>query len=620
MKKLFALGLCFILTCSMLACNTSSGNAEDTSENNDTDAETGEQISGSDDGGVEDETDSGGNTSGADVSEMPTLPDGTINVVNDWGLKPGEGNGKYNSTILMEKILNLQDGSTVYFPEGTYELIYPMYLQNKENIRIVGYHATFLRSGVVNTSASQPPSTDPDLPEILRPYTATSSVMYIIGCENVTVEGFSVKYDIPTSISGEVTSVSASRGIVEIEITDGSSVTGDEYISVINTFTDSGVPDKTLEQYAESKFEVTKLSESTIRLSGVDPAGARRLNAGTKVCLRMSTSSDYIFTVLQSSDLAFENLTLVNSLNGGFLLEERCFNAAFRNVKVQSDNPEALMSLNADVLHIASLGGTLAVENCYFESPGDDCVNVHTAAYKVANVGGNEVSVVSPRGNFSVWWASVGDVIEFFHPTTFESLGSATVTSINGQTFTFSEVPDGVTEDTVLSNKTLHPTVAIRNTGVNKNRARGFLLQTDNATVENCTFYGTALAAILIAPDLDYWYEMSPSRNVTIRNNKFENCGGYALGVIQLSADHDDATKTYPTYIHSNIVITGNSFLSDNIPALYALCTENIDFTGNEIDISRGNYAVLNFCDGVTLDESISDKVSQKNVTDVTLK
>ena len=550
-------------------------------------------------------------------SKEPGLPADAIHVVRDWGLQSGSGYGKANSLILAEKITTLADGSTVYFPQGTYEILFPLYLIDKKDIRIVGDGATLLRCGVTNTQATQPPSDDPDIPEEYRSLTASSCFFYLIGDQRVTVEGLTFRYDIPTSLSGQV--ISVSRGRADIAITDGSPLSGEEYVTVINTFTADGVPDRTLEQYAQTRFPVEKLSDTTLRISGLDVAGAARLREGTRVCLRMSTASDYIFTVLRTDDVTFQDLVFCNSLNGGILIEERCCNATLKNVRVQSDNDQALMSLNADILHVASLGGTLTVEDCVFLRPGDDCINVHTAAGLAESVSGSAVTITYPRGSLSPWWAAVGDSIAFYDPATFALLGTATVSAIDGQHFTFSGLPDGVTEGAVLSNQTLHPAITIRNTRVENTRARGFLLQTDRVTVENCHFSGTALAAILLAPDLDSWYEMSPARQVTLCGNVFENCGAYAAGVIQISADHDDPAKAYPTCIHEDIAITGNTFSSLQSPALYALCTRGLSFTGNTVDSSDADYTgpliSLGSCDTVTLDGVPENRISQRNVT-----
>ncbi|MBE6675974.1 MAG: right-handed parallel beta-helix repeat-containing protein [Ruminococcaceae bacterium] len=548
------------------------------------------------------------------ASAPPDTIPAEINAVSDWGITPGPGNGKANSLILAEKLHVIADNTDVLFPEGLYEIAFPMYLLQKSGVRIIGQNATILRTDVTNTSASQAPMDDPDIPEDIRPYTASSSIFVIDGCQNVCVQGFTFKYDIPSSLSGTV--LSKEGDSVVLEITDTTQFTGEEYVTIINTFTKNGVPDKKLEQYAATNFPAQKLSDNTLRVTGLDPGGVSRLSKGTRVCLRLATASDYVIKVSGSKDLTFSDLTMHNSLNGGIFVSGRCENVTLSGVTVKPESELSLMSLNADILHISALGGSLLVKDCIFERPGDDCVNVHDMAYMVDNVKDDSATVSAPRFSFSSTWAKPGDMIEFFDGETFACLGSATVTATLDNTYTFDELPDGVTAGTVISNKAMRPAVTIQNTTVQSNRARGFLLQTENAVVENCTFKDTALAAILLAPDLEYWYEMSPSKNVVIRNNTFENCGEYASGIIQIATNHDSPTMTYPSYVHQDIVIQNNTFSSGCRTALFGVCIDTLTFTDNDFSGFKGKFASLRYCTNVTLDEQTRENSSLTNVTE----
>ncbi len=545
---------------------------------------------------------------------MPTLPADAINAVTDWGVSTAAGAGIANGVLLYEKISRLGNGATVFFPEGIYELDLPLSLSGKKNIRIVGYKAVFLNTRATNTSPTQSASTDPLTPTALQAATATSGMVWIEGSQNVTVEGITFRYACPTSLSGEVSSKTSSYA--DIRITDGSVLTGREYVMAINTFTSAGVPDRTLEQYAATCFPVEKINDTTLRVSGINTAN---LKAGTRVCLRTSLSSNYVFTIFNSSDLTFRNLTLNNSLNGGFLIEHRTVNATFDGVRVQSHNPHALMSLNADALHIAGLGGELVVNNCYFERGGDDFINVHGIAAKPTAVSENSLDFTLSWGADSRW-AAVGDTIEFYDPASFSLLGSAKITAVNGATLTFDALPTGVTTSTVLSNLTLHPTVRVTDTHARYNRARAFLLQTDDITIKNCHFYATSLAAILIAPDINNWMEMSPAENVIISECTFDSCGSEANGVIQFAVDHDNLTSTTPAPIHIDILISGCKFVS-TVPALYAVACRYITFTDNIVtDVAGSNVAVFISCNNVIYDASLHNRVYTRTTTDITEK
>ena len=508
-----------------------------------------------------------------------------VNVVEEWGVRSGEGQGQSNSRILSSKLSTVSANTDVVFPEGIYELSAPMELRNRQNVRIVGENATLIRTNVTNTTRSS----------------SSSGFFKIRGCQTVSVQGFAFEYSIPTSLSGKVIAKNGTE--VTLEITSTTHFTGNEYITIFNTFTAAGVPDKVLEQYATNNFPAEKLSENTLRVTGLEQGGVSRLSIGTKVCLRLSTGSDYVVDISGSENLYFSDLTMYASLNGGIIVGGRCKNLSLRNVVVTPKTAENLMSLNADALHISALGGTLDIQNCRFERPGDDCVNVHDMAYTVESVSGKEATVSAPRFSFSSTWGKTGDVIDFYNNINFAYLGSATITATSGQTYTFDTIPEGVGAGTVISNKTMHPSVLIRNTTVAGNRARGFLLQTENVVIEGCSFKDTALAAILLAPDLQTWYEMGPAKNVLIYNNTFENCGKQGVGVIQASVSHDSASKIYSSYVHQTIVVQNNTFIGNSKPAFYGVCIDGLYILGNTYDSHYGSHVGLNRCTNVKTDE-----------------
>ena len=61
-------------------------------------------------------------------------------------------------------------------------------------------------------------------------------------CENITFEGLVFKYDVPTSLSGIITEKTSNT--ITVQITDGSQITGQEYVTIINSFTNDGIVNK----------------------------------------------------------------------------------------------------------------------------------------------------------------------------------------------------------------------------------------------------------------------------------------------------------------------------------------------------------------------------------------
>jgi hypothetical protein len=90
--------------------------------------------------------------------------------------------------------------------------------------------------------------------------------------------------------------------------------------------------------------------------------------------------------------------------------------------------------------------------------------------------------------------------------------------------------------------------------------------------------------AILIADDCNSWYESGPVKDIIIRGNKFLDCAyrsspdNYIIA-IKPETDHFEKNK----YVHSNIVITGNTFQVFDTPLLFARDVKGLNFSDNKI-------------------------------------
>ncbi len=502
------------------------------------------------------------------------LKKGEINVLDE-GVVSGEGID--NSKALQKIFMTAGEGATVYFPEGVYEFDSTIYLINKKNLTIVGDNAVFVRSGLDNTEKKTDERT---------------AAFMIEGCSNITIKGITVKHSGNTSVSGEIVNVNKLLGTVDIKLHDGFEVTGKELFMCFNTFDENGIPDKKIENYsAEKPYYIGQPKEdSSFTLLGLNDDELSVAQRGDKVCLR-SIVAEYLFIIMNSSDTVFEDVTINNSYDGAFLIGSSSYNATFRRLKIKSENENALMSTNCDGIHISGLGGHLLLEDCEFYNLGDDCLNVHTTAGVVTKMSGNTVSYTTKF--VDNLWATNGDVIEFYDNETFESLGTAELKKFSLDKLTFDSIPEGVKEDTILSNKTLHPSVTITGNKVYSNRARAFLLQTENVVVEDCEIYGTALPAVLVAPDIVNWYEVGPGKNITIRNNTFENCGRHFKGVIQIASSHDSFVNRYGSTVNENVVVENNLFKNCGVSAVFAVSTNGLTVTNNafEDDYTGENYS-----------------------------
>jgi len=101
---------------------------------------------------------------------------------------------------------------------------------------------------------------------------------------------------------------------------------------------------------------------------------------------------------------------------------------------------------------------------------------------------------------------------------------------------------------------------------VDTDSCRGFLITTrGKALVEGCTFTRTQMSAILIEDDAEGWFESGPIRDLTIRNNRFIQCGWDGSPVIWINPHNGNRDSSLP--VHENIRILGSSFDGGGVSA-----------------------------------------------------
>lgn len=489
--------------------------------------------------------------------------------------------GDDDTKAIQKAISSLKSGEILKFEKGTYYLTQTLKISKKKNIKIEGDGITFVKKGVDTSTVSA----------------KNCALLNVLDSQNIIVSGITVKYDTLTSLSGVVVGSDGAAGAVIIKPYDSFKPTGKEVYGALNVFDENGVPTE-FEKYNDTGFKQTLLDNGNVSINGFNANELQALSEGTRVSLRASMLSDAVFQIKGCSDLVFENIAVRNAFSGVFFTTGRTFNLTLRKIDISSDNPQSLISSNADGVHIGAIGGELKIEDCNFVGLGDDCVNVHGMAYSVTKLDGNSLTAFMERYNTNIIsdWADKGDEIEFYDKSTFKLLGTAKIKKVNAFTgeITFDKLPDGVKNGTVMSNKTMHPSVVISGCTVKSNRARAFLLQTENVVVKNCTIEDTRLAAVLIAPDIKYWGEVSPGKNITLTDNTFTNCGKLAGSAIITHASHD-MNSNYPADVNHNLTVKNNTFL--NCPtAIRATSLKGLKFDGNTMTGMGGNgifYAVI---------------------------
>ena len=85
--------------------------------------------------------------------------------------------------------------------------------------------------------------------------------------------------------------------------------------------------------------------------------------------------------------------------------------------------------------------------------------------------------------------------------------------------------PRAIQRDDVVGDASALPIADVHDCTVRRNRARGVLIQTRNATVRNCTFEDISGAAIQITCDTGRWWEGMPTRDVTLDQFQDDDTG-----------------------------------------------------------------------------------------------
>ncbi len=151
----------------------------------------------------------------------------------------------------------------------------------------------------------------------------------------------------------------------------------------------------------------------------------------------------------------------------------------------------------------------------------------------------------------------------------------------------------------VVDNVSWYPDLTIRNCSVTMDSCRGFLISTRGKVLveRNSTFANTNMSAILIADDANSWFESGRVRDVTIRGNRFLDCGD---PVVSINPENETAKPDEPVhegirildnlFDHGGIsarsvkglVIRGNTFQTNPLPIHTESCS-NTSMAGNRV-------------------------------------
>lgn len=512
--------------------------------------------------------------------------------ITDLGYVPGSRQNVIPFVTEALKQCVADENTTIVFPYGRYDFWQDF--STKESRFTTGIQMNGLKNVIIDGDSSE------------FVFHGNMQIANISKCENITLENFTVDWDFPFIYEGRY--LGSTDEYIDLEfdkeqyrylIEDGKFfLTGEGWKAIPTGYFDLfdrdtkeilyKTHDGNNSQLITGKAE--ELSPGVVRFYGKPNIKPPK---GTYTAFMAGRYMTTGINIADSKNTYLKDLTIHHALSHA-VVGSRSENITMDNANVKINEKKGrVTSIIADNSHFLNCRGLIKIINCAHTGAHDDFINVHGSYSKMDSIIGNN-AVITSRLN-----GEVGDEVWFVNPTYCQRSETRTIKSIERlenrrAVITFeSLLPKGIKSGDYMENKTWTPDLEIRNCQILKqHRARGILVTTPKKVMIEDNYFRTAGTAILIEGDMDYWFESGANRDVTIRNNVFDNCltsgcitgdrWQWGEGIITITPSHrplDDKTEPY----HQNIRIENNIFKTFDVPLVHARSVRGLTFRNNEI-------------------------------------
>ena len=530
----------------------------------------------------------------------------TVNVA-DLGIVPGKDVSAQVNQLL--DTLRDEAGVTLYFPKGTY-VFKPEHAVKK--YRAVTNHDNSIKAMAFPLYGFKDFTLDGGGSTFL--FHGRISPLVLEGTDGVTLKNFTIDWDTP--FHHELTVVESDPDtnsfVAEIHpMTHGFEVKGDTLLlghdgwqdeigqnTPVDPDTLTPVWDHRRYQLNRRRAKAEKVGETRVRLTNATreapPVGTVLNTYGNHPTNRLAQA----IHAANAKDTVIRDVT-VHAAGGMGVIAERCENVHLERFVVTAAEGR-FYSARADATHFLGCKGLIKLKDCVLEHMGDDGINVHGAYVKVNERRGEQAFIceISHVQQVGLTFAGPGDRVMITSRETLEPLYETTVTGVevlDEATFvlTVADAPvkPGPLMDGLLSveNLTWNPDLEMRNCVVRKNRARSVLVSTNGRVLIEDNVFSSQMHGILIEGDNNKWYESGGVRNVTIRNNVFDNPGYGAQGSYPLFAAPllTEDQRIGDTQYHRDIRFVGNTVRSFNGHLAHGFNVQGLVLEDNVIEHSN---------------------------------
>lgn len=289
------------------------------------------------------------------------------------------------------------------------------------------------------------------------------------------------------------------------------------------------------------------------------------------------------------------------------LVAQDCENV---NVEKVDFSPEEggvrLMASVADFMQICMCRGDVNITDSFYQGAGDDCLNVHGIHFKIESIekmaqsGELKVKFMHPQSHgFNP--LRVGDDIEYIDTKSMLSKGKAKILSsslLDEYTISLSvDSLNGGEKGMVIEDVTACPNLYFAGNELTRIITRGLLITTrGKVVVKNNIFADTQMSSILFSDDAKSWYESGMVCDAVIQGNKFLTCGsGKNIWILPENSVHEGA-------VHGDFLIEDNIFASPKNGGISAKSTRSVTIRNNKIVKKSKNFVTVKNVDKLTSD------------------
>ncbi|MCC6484510.1 MAG: right-handed parallel beta-helix repeat-containing protein [Armatimonadetes bacterium] len=416
-----------------------------------------------------------------------------------------------------------------------------------------------------------------------------NSCFYFADCSGITVKNLCIDWERPPFSVGEV--IAVGDRTFDVRFGPDYPVKGGE---PVQAFMDWDPQTKTyvrhgLDVYlADKKAEL--ISPQVLRVFTSDPVS---IKVGHYAVLRHQVYGYNAFVFDHCAEVLAQNIN-VYACPGMGLVSNLSANVTLDNFNVlPRPGSGRLMSATADATHFAGGKGFVHIQNCTFDGMGDDAVNIKSGLYLSVEQIVDDHTVLAQHNLKFPAPPDPGSVIEISRrdvliPYTTRVVRASSLEEGGMHRISFeAKLPASLKPGDVLANSSIAPSVHIKNVNVRNNRARGFLIQTRNALIEDCQFKDVTSGGVWVMTETVYFFEAIGTRDITVRRCAFDNCnygGPLGEGVLSCYALTKDFHYPQQAGVHQNILFEDNLIRGCDNSGIFVTSTDRITLRGNRVE------------------------------------